>query len=122
MKPFGFEHLEVWQRSRVLVKNVYEVSGYFPNDERYSLTSQLRRAALSVSCNLAEGNSRITGKEQARYSEIAYGSLLETMNLIIIATDFGWLSEESQMSFRDIITEIGNKVNKLRKTQLARAN
>jgi four helix bundle protein len=118
MKTYSFESLDVWQKSRELVNKIYLLSGDFPIEERYSLTQQLRRASLSITCNLAEGNSRKSGKEQARYTEVAYGSLLEVLNLLILATDLQFIAEEKQSDFRLLITEIGNKLNKLRSTQL----
>ena len=67
---YAFEKLSVWQDSKELVKLIYEVTGNFPPDERYGLTSQIRRAAISVSSNLAEGTSRTTNADQARFTTI----------------------------------------------------
>ena len=73
---FGFEKLEVWQRAIALVSSVYNLTRSFPQEERFGLVSQMRRAAVSVSANIAEGNSRLSRVEQARFIEMAYGSLL----------------------------------------------
>jgi len=77
---YAFENLTVWQESRKFVKEIYLVTADYPKDERYGLISQLRRASVSVSSNLAEGSCRWSKKEQARFYEIAYGSLIEVLN------------------------------------------
>ncbi len=73
-----FTELRVWQRSHALVLNVYRLTESFPQQERYGLTAQLRRAALSVPTNIAEGSKRLTSLEYARFLNIAEGSLAET--------------------------------------------
>jgi four helix bundle protein len=62
MKQYFFEKLNVWQRSRVLVKSIYHLSGGFPSEEKFGLTQQIRRASISICCNLAEGTARFSGK------------------------------------------------------------
>ncbi len=120
MKQFYFERLDVWQKGRLLVKQVYHTSNTFPTEEKFGITQQIRRACISVNCNIAEGSSRQTGKDQARFTEIAYGSLMEVLNLLILASDLGYISESYVLSARDLIEEIGNKLNALRVTQLKR--
>ncbi|PLX05953.1 MAG: four helix bundle protein [Marinilabiliales bacterium] len=118
MRLYSFEKLNVWQLSRTLVKNVYEISNMFPDEEKFGLVSQIRRASISVSSNIAEGTSRKSGKDQARFTEISYGSLLEVLNQLILAADLGYISSNIVDEQRQIIEEIGNKLNKLRETQL----
>jgi len=77
---FGFENLEVWRKAIALADFVYKMTITFPIDERFGLVSQMRRAAVSISANIAEGNSRWSHTEQARFYEIAYGSLMELDN------------------------------------------
>ena len=120
MRHYYFEKLEVWQKGRLLVKEVYELSKNFPADEKFGMVQQIRRAGISVTCNLAEGSSRFSGKDQARFSEIAFGSLLEVLNLLIASVDLGYISEEMMNAQRPLIEEIGNKINALRETQLKR--
>jgi len=120
MRLYSFEKLEVWKLARTLTKNIYLVSKEFPDDERFGLTSQIRRAAVSISSNIAEGSSRQSGKEQTRYTEIAFGSLLEVLNQLITASDLLSISEETVNAQRPLIEEIGNKLNKLRESQIAR--
>jgi len=66
MRKFYFEKLDVWQNSREFVKQIYEVTKFFPEEEKYGLTSQIRRASLSISANISEGTSRNTEKDKAR--------------------------------------------------------
>jgi four helix bundle protein len=82
---FGFEKLDVWQQAIQFADSVYRASQRFPVDERFGLTSQMRRAAISVSSNLAEGSSRASRKDFGRYVEIAYGSLMETVSQMYVA-------------------------------------
>jgi four helix bundle protein len=120
MKIYYFEKLDVWQKGRTYLKSIYQISQKFPFDEKFGMTSQIRRAAISINCNIAEGVSRQTGKEQARFTEISYGSLMETLNLLILANDLTYISDEELNNFRPLIEEISNKLNSLRETQLKR--
>ena len=122
MHLYSFEKLDVWQLSRRLVKQVYQLSKKFPDDERFNMTSQIRRAGTSITCNLAEGSSRITGKDQARFTEIAYGSLLEVLNLLITAVDLEYIRQNDLEMFRPSVEEIGNKLNRLRESQLRKGD
>ena len=118
MRKFSFEKLDVWQLSRKMAKTIYKLSQQFPDEEKYGLTSQIRRAIISVSSNIAEGSSRQSGIEQARYTEIAYGSLLEVLNQLILASDLGFISIEEVNKQRPSIEELVNKLYKLRLSQL----
>jgi len=120
MRLYSFEKLDVWNLGRKLTKNIYKISKGFPEDERFGLTSQIRRASISVTSNIAEGSSRKSGKEQARYTEIAYGSLLEILSQLIVALDLGYIDDNFVKSERILIEEIGNKLNKLKEVQLKR--
>ena len=82
---FPFEKLAVWQKAIEYADFVYKVTKEFPADERFGLTSQLRRSAVSVSANVAEGSSRSSRADMARFIEIAYGSLLESVTSLEIA-------------------------------------
>ena len=120
MRLFSFEKLDVWKLSREFTKIVYKISKDFPDEEKFGLTSQIRRASVSITSNIAEGSARITGKEQARFSEISYGSLLEVLNQLIVAVDLEYISENELNNNRNLIEEIANKLNKLRQSQLNR--
>tara|TARA_E500000318_G_scaffold111714_1_gene131360 strand:+ start:1177 stop:1527 length:351 start_codon:yes stop_codon:yes gene_type:complete len=82
-----YKELDVWVQARELVKRVYELSGTFPREEQFSLTSQLRRCIVSVSSNIAEGCGRQTAKETIHFLHIARGSLYEAETQILLAKD-----------------------------------
>lgn len=102
-QQYSFEKLRVWQSARQLGKQVYLATAHLPERERYGLTSQCNRAVVSVAANLAEGTSRQSRKDQAHFSEIAFGSLMELACLLIIAKDVGVLSENSEADLREAI-------------------
>ncbi|MBI5915060.1 MAG: four helix bundle protein [Bacteroidetes bacterium] len=118
MKKYSFEKLDVWEKGRQFVKETYRITSQFPVDERFALVQQIRRASTSITSNLAEGSGRISGKEQARYTEMSFGSLMEVLNHLIVAVDLGYISEREVDGQRPLIDEIGNKLNKLREAQL----
>ncbi len=90
---FGFEKLTAWQKAVEYADLIYKVTRSFPADERFGLTSQLRRSAVSVSSNIAEGSSRSSRIDFARFVEIAYGSLLESISELKIANRLGFLND-----------------------------
>ena len=116
MNIYGFEKLDVWQKSRLLVRDIYLITKSFPEDERFGLTSQLRRAMISVSCNIAEGTSRWSNKEKIRFIEIAYGSLMEVVNCLMLAFDLEYISEQKILELRFNIDIVANKLNGLKKS------
>lgn len=86
-----FTELKVWQRSHALVLELYRITGGFPAEERFALTSQLRRAATSVPTNIAEGSRRQGNQEYARFLNIAQGSIAEVEYLLILTRDLGYI-------------------------------
>lgn len=108
-----FEKLEVWQRSRYLVKEIYIVTRLFPSEEKFGLISQLRRASVSVSSNIAEGSTRWSKKDKARFYEVAYGSLIEVLNQLILSNDLEYLNEEELKKLRPEVDEIVRMLNAL---------
>ena len=82
---FNFEKLDVWQEAIQFADLVHELTGNFPDEERFGLTNQMRRAAVSVSSNIAEGSSRVSRTDFARFVEIATGSLFEVVSQTTIA-------------------------------------
>ena len=119
---YSFEKLDVWQKSRSLNAKIYLISKEFPKHEQYSLQSQIRRAVVSISSNIAEGTSRLSYKDKARFTSIAYGSLMEVLSQLLIALDLGYISNTDYTDTRPLIEEIGNKLNSLRKSQIANSN
>ena len=121
-QQYSFEKLRVWQAARELAKQVYLSTANFPQRELYGLTSQCNRAAVSVAANLAEGTSRQSRKDQAHFSEIAYGSLTELACLLILAKDVGVLSETSESYLRGAIEHVSAQLNALHRSQRARSD
>ncbi len=91
---FRFEKLDVWQKAVEYADLIYRITQGFPAEERFGLTSQLRRSAVSVSSNIAEGSSRVSRVDFTRFIEIAYGSLLESVSELEIAKRQQFLNEE----------------------------
>lgn len=115
---YSFEKLRVWQNARQLSLRIYRLSEKFPQSEKFGLTNQLRRAAVSVSANLAEGTSRTTGKDQAHFTTISYGSLMEVLNHLYLCKDLNYLNGDDLNELAVVIKEISNQLNSLRKRQL----
>jgi four helix bundle protein len=98
-----YRSLIVWQRAHRLTLRVYGISKAFPPDERYGLTSQLRRAMASVPANIAEGLGRDSNRETVRYCRIAQGSLNEVEYHFLLARDLGYIDAPE---FRDAVDEL----------------
>lgn len=119
---FPFEKLRVWQDARSWIGSVYQLTTAFPQSEAFNLTSQLNRASVSVAANLAEGAGRVSPKDQAHFSQIAYGSLMESACLAILSSDRGHIASDQLAGQRETIAGLANQINALRQSQLARAN
>ncbi len=115
---FGFEKLEVWQRSIEFADTVYEVTRSFPLDERFGLTNQMRRAAVSISSNIAEGSARISRKDFARFIEIASGSLFEVASQSFVGRNQGFLTPEQFQSLYNAAEEQSRMLCGLRRSLL----
>lgn len=109
-----FTELKVWQRSHALVLQVYRFTKAFPPEERYGLTSQLRRSTLSVPTNIAEGSKRLTNAEYSRFLNIAEGSLAETEYLLMVSRDLGYLPTTTTMPLLNEADEIAKMLHALR--------
>lgn len=119
-KIYSFETLDVWKDTRKLTLKIYQVTQQFPSEEKFGLTSQMRRALISVSSNIAEGTSRQSLKDQARYSEISFGSLMELLNQCILSFDLKYINETDLTEIRVNIDSVGHKLDGLRKSQISR--
>ena len=118
MYLFSFEKLEVWKCSVDLTKSIYELTNLFPENEKFGLISQLRRASISIASNLAEGTSRNTNKDKAHFTTMAYSSLMEVLNQLILSKELNFISEENYDKLRVEIGKISRMLNALRKAQL----
>ena len=116
MSEFNFRKLKVWNSSRSLVKGIYSLTASFPKEETFGLTSQLRRAAISVSSNIAEGAGRTSPKDKMRFYEMAYGSLTEVVNQLILACDIGFLTENDITAIQNNAEEIGRMLSGIRRS------
>lgn len=119
---YSFERMEVWQLSRVFVSSIYRLISLFPNEEKFALCDQIRRATISVPSNIAEGCGRTSLKEQKHFIEIAYGSLMEVYCQLIIATDLGYVSSEQVNDIKTLIDRIAKMLNSLRASINKRLN
>lgn len=115
---YPFETLRVWQSARELTKSVYSVTRKFPRSEMYELTSQINRAVVSVAANIAEGLARTSRRDQAHFSQIAYGSLMELACLLLLAVDLNYLSSADEEKLREVIEAVSRQLNALHTAQL----
>ncbi len=113
---FRFERLAIWQKSVQFADVVYRVTGSFPAKEQYGLTSQLRRAAVSISANIAEGSSRKHNKDFSRFIEISFGSLCETISHLRIAEMQSLLTKDQYTHLYDLATELCRMLSAFRNT------
>ena len=113
----NFRDLIVWQKSRELAVSVYQCTKLFPQDEIFCLVSQMRRAVVSVSSNIAEGFGRTTAKDRVKFYGIARGSLLEIESQILIAESIGYISEKERVVIEQEAWEVSKILSGLiRKT------
>jgi len=100
-----FKNLDAWKKAKGLALDIYKVSKDFPNEERFGLTNQIRRCAVSVPSNIAEGMGRQHKKESIQFFYISKGSLFELETQLIISKDLDYLKEDA---FKTIIDKIGH--------------
>ena len=110
---YSFDKLNVWQEAKKLVVDVYHLLDEFPKFEKYALCDQIRRAVVSVPSNIAEGSGRKSLKEQIRFLEISYGSLMEAFNQLLIAIDLNYITEESVEAIKPRIDAVAKMINGL---------
>ena len=115
---FRFEKLDVWQRAVDHAGYVYTVTRSFPSDERFGLTNQMRRAAVSVSSNIAEGSGRASDVDFARFLEFSYSSLMEVVSEATIATRQTFLPQQSFDNIYRESEELARMLSGLRATLL----
>jgi len=118
MYRFSFEKLDVWKESVDFTKAIYLQTKSFPESEKFGLISQLRRASVSIASNLAEGTARNTNKDKAHFTTLAFSSLMEVLNQLIISKELNFISDEVYIKLREDIGKISNMLNALRKAQL----
>lgn len=115
---YSFEKLNAWQEAKKLVVEVYHLLDGFPQFEKYALCDQIRRAIVSVPSNIAEGTGRMSIKEQIHFLEVAYGSLMETYNQLLIAIELTYITEESVETIKPSIDAAAKMINGLRNANI----
>ncbi len=113
-----YKRYDTWKIAHELVKEIYIISENFPKSELFGLTSQIRRASVSIPTNIAEGCGRSTDKEFARFLEISIGSTNETEYLLLLSCDLGFTTEENLQSLNPKLNLIRQKLIQLRKKLL----
>ena len=119
MKIKSYTDLQVWQKSMTLVTDVYKITSDFPKSETYGLTGQIRKSAVSIPSNIAEGSARETTRDLLRFISIAYGSLAELETQLLIARNLGYLEENILFPIMQRCREIGRMLNGLRQSLLS---
>jgi len=112
----NFQDLIVWQKSMALVKLIYQHTSSFPKEEMYGLTSQMRRAAVSIPANIAEGQSRNTTGEFSQFLGIAKGSLAELQTLILLSVNLDFLTQNNSSNLLMNCEEVAKMLNGLQKS------
>jgi len=107
------KNLEVWKKSRALTAEIYRVTERFPRSEMFGITSQMRRAAMSIVLNVAEGNGRWTDRDQRSFIVTARGSACEVEAVVYLAEDLGLITPETSEHIRKKTNEIGRMLNGL---------
>ncbi len=102
----NFKRLDIWVKSMNLVTEIYQIANSFPNHERFWLTSQLQRSAVSIPSNIAEGSAKSSNKDFSRFLEISIGSSFELETQIILSTNLGYLDSENSIIVQNKISEI----------------
>ena len=113
---FNFEKLDVWQKTIVFADSIYSETRNFPAEERFGLTTQMRRAGVSISSNIAEGSSRISQADFGRFIEIGTGSLFEVVSQSFIAKRQNFLSQASFGLIYENAEELSRMLSGLRKS------
>ena len=106
-----FEDLVAWQKARVFIKHTYQLTSRFPNTEQFGLTSQFRRAAVSIAANIAEGYKRMGKDDKLRFYNYSQGSLEECRCYIYLANDFSYISSAEAEKMIDEIEETSKILN-----------
>ena len=107
----SFKDLECWQRAHEFVKAVYQVTKRFPEDERYGLTSQFRRAAVSIAANICEGYRKMSKADKLRFMNIAQGSLEECRYYVILSLDIEYVDQATHDRLEYLINGASWKLN-----------
>lgn len=106
MKVHNFKELQVWQKSIDLASFIYQLTASFPKDERYGLTSQIQRSAISIPSNITEGCGRVSDKELQHFISISMGSSYEMETQIILAHKLKYISDDQRKDFEESVQPV----------------
>lgn len=109
----NFRELVIWQKAMSVAKDIYKITNDFPANERYGLSSQIQRAAISIPSNIAEGCSRKSDADFARFLEMAQGSAYEVETQLMLANDFGYIKVDFFSILLEEINYLQRQINKL---------
>ena len=114
MNRYSYKNLNVYQDAKKFVVEVYRLLDQFPESEKYALCNQIRRAAISVTSNIAEGVSRSSIKEKVHFLEVAYASMMEVDSQLDVSIELGYISKESYEFIENQMDSIGKQLSALR--------
>ncbi len=115
-KPQGYKDLLVWQKGMTLAKDVYNVTRGFPRDEKFGLVSQMRRAAVSIPSNIAEGQARKTTNEFVQFISHSEGSVAELETQLLLSAELGFCNQSKGAEILALLAELRKMLNALRRT------
>lgn len=107
MEPFSFENIIAWQKAHQFTLLVYKITRYYPDDERFGVVSQFRRAAVSIGANIAEGYKKLGKADKLRFLNISEGSLAECENYIVLSRDLEFVDEDNYALLHNAAEEVG---------------
>ena len=116
MEVFGYRRLIAYQKAKEVVKRTYILLKKFPVEERYAMCDQLRRAAISITSNIAEGVNRYSVRDKSHFLEMAYGSLMEISSQFEIAQELGYITADDRLSIDLLIEEVARLLSGLQKS------
>lgn len=114
MNEYSYQTLNVYKDAKALVVDVYKLLKQYPAEERYALCDQIRRAAISITSNIAEGMSRYSDKEKVHFLEIAYASMMEVESQLDISVDLEYITKEQFATIAGSINSVGKQMSALR--------
>ncbi len=118
MHQYSFEKLDVWKQAKELSIFIYQLTVKYPENEKFGLVSQMRRAAISVASNIAEGSSRISKKDQSHFYTISYSGVIELLNQLIISTELNFIDQDDLQNARIKIEQLTKGISNLRRATL----
>lgn len=113
MRQNSFRNLEAYKAGKILIKEVYRLLKKFPKEEQFAMCSQLRRASISITSNIAEGSGRVSNKEKVHFLHISYGSLMEVLSQMDIANDLEYITKEEFNKIEVLVENVGRPLSGL---------